>query len=489
MKIRSNHPRIYEINTWIWLEELSRAAGFEVTLATVPKEAWNAIAELGMDVVWFMGVWERSPVGIDIALKNNVLHNEFQQVLPDYTPEDMIGSAYCIRRYEVDAHLGGAKGLAIARKELAKRGLSLILDYVPNHVGPDHPWVREYPEYFIQGDQEDLENDPESFMEVDGKVFACGRDPYFPAWHDVLQLNAFSTGLRKMAIRTVSTIAGQCDGLRCDMAMLLLSDVFARTWGTKAGVRSVAEYWFEVIGAVKKEHPDTLFIAETYWDLEWELLQLGFDYCYDKRLYDRLVFDTSEGVRLHLLAEPSYQSRLIRFIENHDEPRAAWVFPKEKARSAAVVFATLPGAKLFHDGQFEGRKVKLPVFLKRRPIESVDYDLKAFYDKLMEAINIQRIREGTWRLCEVSGWPENTSWMNMAAWCWQKDQEICLIVVNLSDTRSQARVHLTGVNLAGMMVKMTDIMKNEIYEREGNEMAEIGLYVDLEPWAYHVLAF
>jgi hypothetical protein len=489
MKNRSNHPRIYEINTWVWLEELSNAAGFEVTLATVPKEAWNAIAELSMDAVWFMGVWERSPVGIDIALKNAVLQEEFKRVLPDYTPADMIGSAYCIRKYEVDARLGGADGLAIARKELAKRGLSLILDYVPNHVAPDNPWVNEHPEYFIQGDYEDLENDPASFMDVDGKIFACGRDPYFPAWQDVLQLNAFSAGLRKTAIKTVSSIAQQCDGMRCDMAMLLMGDVFARTWGTKAGARPVTEYWPDVISVVKKKHPDTLFIAEAYWDLEWEMLQQGFDYCYDKRFYDRLVSEPAESVRFHLLAEPSYQERLIRFIENHDELRAAQVFSQDKARAAAVVLATLPGAKLLHDGQFEGRKVKLPVFLKRRPIEGVDYDLKAFYGRLMKAINIPVIQGGMWRLCRLSGWPENPSWMNMASWCWQKDQEICLTVVNLSDTRSQARVHLSGVNLAGMMVKMTDIMKNEIYERAGNEMAEIGLYVDLEPWAYHVLVF
>ncbi len=489
MKNRSNHPRIYEINTWVWIEELSKSAGTVVTLANVPKEAWNAIAELSMDAVWFMGVWERSPIGIGIAMENAVLQEEFKRVLPGYTPADMIGSAYCIRRYEVDERLGGAGGLATARKELAKRGMSLILDYVPNHVAPDHPWVREYPEYFIRGDSGDLENEPESFMDVDGKVFACGRDPYFPAWQDVLQLNAFSKGLRNESIKTALSIAEQCDGMRCDMAMLLLSDVYARTWGEKAGVKPKAEYWLEVISAVKKKHPDTVFIAETYWDLEWELLQLGFDYCYDKRLYDRLVFDTAEGVRLHLLAEPAYQARLIRFIENHDEPRAAWVFSKEKARSAAVVFATLSGAKLFHEGQFEGRKAKLPVFLKRRPDEGVDYDLKAFYGRLMEVMNLQTIRQGRWGLCTLSGWPENTSWMNMASWCWQKDQEICLIVVNLSGMRSQARVHLTGVNLAGMTVKMTDIMNNEVYERSGNEMADIGLYVDLEPWAYHVLVF
>ena len=157
-------------------------------------------------------------------------------------------------------------------------------------------------------------------MDVDGKVFACGRDPYFPAWQDVLQLNAFSKGMRKEAIKTVSSIAEQCDGMRCDMAMLLLSDVYARTWGEKAGVKPNTEYWSEVISAVKKKHPDTVFIAETYWDMEWELLQLGFDYCYDKRLYDRLVFDTAEGVRLHLLAEPTYQDKADPLYR---EPRRA----------------------------------------------------------------------------------------------------------------------------------------------------------------------
>ena len=245
--------------------------------------------------------------------------------------------------------------------------MRLILDFVPNHVAPDHPWVMEHPEYFIQGDEEDLRRDPASFVERGGRVFACGRDPYFPAWPDVLQLNAFNPGLRSAVIETLSDIAGQCDGVRCDMAMLLLNNIFERTWGLRAGAKPETNYWPEVIPAIKKENPDFKFIAEAYWDLEWELQQQGFDYCYDKRLYDRIEHDSANSVIGHLSGDLDYQDKLVRFIENHDEPRAAAVFTPEKERAAAVLVATLPGAKLFHEGQFEGRKVRLPVFLGRRP--------------------------------------------------------------------------------------------------------------------------
>ena len=58
-------------------------------------------------------------------------------------------------------------------------------------------------------------------VEVAGSVFACGRDPFFPAWPDVLQLNAFDPGLRGAVVQTILDVATQCDGIRCDMAMLV----------------------------------------------------------------------------------------------------------------------------------------------------------------------------------------------------------------------------------------------------------------------------
>ena len=252
-------------------------------------------------------------------------------------------------------------------------------------------------------------------FETGGRVFACGRDPYFPAWPDVLQLNAFQPGLRQAVIETLSDIAGQCDGVRCDMAMLLMNSIFERTWGDRAGQRPATEYWQDVIPAVKKAYPDFLFMAEAYWDLEWELQQQGFDYCYDKRLYDRLEHDTAESVRLHLCADLAYQEKLVRFIENHDEPRAVSAFSPAK-KAAAVTIATIPGAKLFHEGQFEGRKVRLPVFLGRRPFEARRLRPPGLLPQLLAATNTEALRDGEWRLCERSGWPDNQTFLNLVAW-------------------------------------------------------------------------
>ncbi|MFQ3662620.1 MAG: alpha-amylase family glycosyl hydrolase, partial [Chloroflexaceae bacterium] len=240
-------PVIYEINTWVWLSELSRRHAQPVTLANVPESVWDALGGWNIDAVWLMGVWERSPEGRRIALGNERLMADLRQTLPDLQPDEVIGSPFCIRRYEVDPHLGGREGLACAREALARRGIRLILDFVPNHVAPDHPWTVEHPEYFIQGSEEDLARAPSDWLRVGPTIFARGRDPHFAPWPEVLQLNAFNPGLRAAASATLRDIAAQCDGVRCDMAMLLMNDIFAQTWGRRAGPPPATEYWAEVL--------------------------------------------------------------------------------------------------------------------------------------------------------------------------------------------------------------------------------------------------
>ena len=479
------YPSIYEINTWVWLSDMSQKYGITVDLYSVPSAEWDGIAALGFDAVWLMGVWERSPAGIAIANQNKGLLDDFRRALPDFRPEDNVGSPYCVRRYVVDEHLGGPEGLAVARRELSKRGLNLVLDFVPNHVAPDHPWVTAHPEYFIRGNANHIATDPSSHMEVCGRVFACGRDPYFPAWPDVLQLNAFEAGFRRAAIETIASIAQQCDGVRCDMAMLFLNAIFERTWNGRTGPRPATEYWTDVISATRKVYPGFLFIAEAYWELEWELQQQGFDFCYDKKLYDRLEHGNAESIRLHLCADLAYQSKLLRFVENHDEPRAAASFLPAKQRAVALTIATLPGTKLFHEGQFEGRKIRLPVFLRRRPHEHFDRDLSEFYSKLLHGISRAAFHDGEWVLCERTGWPDNASYQNLVAWSWLLGDEFYLIVVNLGDGSAQARVRVPWTNTAGATWHLVDLLSDSFYERDGDEMTSQGLYVDLTPWNYH----
>jgi Alpha amylase, catalytic domain len=478
------YPIFYEINTWVWLYELRQSFGSEIDLSSIPSAVWDALADLGFDAVWLMGVWQRSQAGVAIANRNHDLVETFRRSLSDYTPEDNVGSAYCIRQYVVDPQLGGPKGLAAARRELASRGMHLILDFVPNHVAPDHSWLNEHPEYFITGSADDLKSDPTSFIECGDHVFALGRDPYFPAWLDVLQLNAFSLELRKAVAKTVAAIADQCDGVRCDMAMLFLNSIFEQTWRNRGGARPATEYWTDLISGVKQIHPSFLFIAESYWDLEWQLQQYGFDFCYDKRLYDRLCEGSAERIRLHLTAEPGYQQKLVRFIENHDEPRAATVF-SAKERAAAVVMATVPGARLLHEGQLEGRKQKVPPFLRRRPQEALDMHLQTFYRKLLNTLGKPSFRDGEWRLCECSGWPDNQSCKNLLAWSWQRDEYRSLVVVNFSGSSAQGRVHVPWSDLQHGVWRLSDSILSATYDRDGTEMSNSGLYVELGPWEFN----
>ena len=179
--------------------------------------------------------------------------------------------------------------------------------------------------------------------------------------------------------------------------------------------------------------------------------------------------------------------RMVRFIENHDEPRAAATFPEGKGRAAAVAVLTLTGAKLLHEGQFEGMKMRLPVFLGRRPAEPIDHDLAAFYGRLLKAINRDVFRDGQWRLCERSGWPDNQSFLNILAWCWVRDEERYLIIINFGKGTAQARVRVPLNELAGKTWRLVDELSGEAFERRGDEMAGPGLYGDLGPWKFHFL--
>jgi glycosidase len=466
---------------------LSQRYKKSLTLAIVPGEVWDSLSDLGIDAVWLMGVWERSPMGISIVNQNAGILEDLHKALPDYKPEDNVGSPYCIKQFIADDHFGGREGLAVARKELSMRGIRLMLDFVPNHLAPDHPWVKQHPEFIIQGTSEDIINDNASFIETEGKIFACGRDPFFPAWPDVIQLNAFHPGLRKAAVVTVTDIAGQCDGIRCDMAMLLTNSVFQKTWGKHAGEMPDTEYWIEVISAIKKLYPEFLFMAEAYWDMEWELQQQGFDYCYDKRLYDRLINDSAEGVLIHLGGDIGYQEKLVRFIENHDEPRASAVFQSRKERAAAIIMGTIPGARLFHEGQFEGRQVKLPVFLGRRPDEPQNIYHKVFYRTLLRAITKKGIRNGHWQILDRTGWTDNNTWQNILAWSYKDFGEFYLVIINYSGSDAQAMIQLPWEELKGKMWHMSDLFTGKEYERAGDELFNQGLFVDLPSWGYHFM--
>jgi hypothetical protein len=150
-----------------------------------------------------------------------------------------------------------------------------------------------------------------------------------------------------------------------------------------------------------------------------------------------------------------------------------------------VATLTLTGAKLLHEGQFEGLKARLPVFLARRRAEPVDHDLAGFYHDLLKAINHDVFRNGQWRLCDRSGWPDNQGCLNILTWCWVKDEERYLIVINFSDGTAQALIRVPWDELRGKTWRLCDALSGETYDRSGDEMRDSGIYVDLGPWKCH----
>src|SRR5512145_3288332 len=319
------YPALYQINTRVWLTELSQTLGRTATLDAIPDAELDRLAALGFDWVWFLSVWQTGPAAQRVSRSNAGWRKEFQETLPDLREEDIAGSGFAIQDYSVHRDLGGAAALARLRKRMQARGLKLMLDFVPNHMAPDHPWIDEHPDYFIHGSENDLAHAPQNYCRVQTKnsslVLAYGRDPYFDGWPDTLQLNYGNPALQQAMIGELKQIAGQCDGVRCDMAMLVLPDAFEPTWVIRAD-----RFWPKATESVRREHPHFQFMAEVYWDLEWTMQQQGFDYAYDKRLYDRLREGRARPVREHLQAGLDYQSKLARFLENHDEPRAAGTF-------------------------------------------------------------------------------------------------------------------------------------------------------------------
>jgi glycosidase len=487
MRALPKYPSLYQINTRVWLTELSRDLDHRATLDDIPDRELDRLAEVGFDWIWLLSVWTTGQKGRKISRENSEWRGDFERTLPDLREDDIAGSGFAIADYRVHPDLGGDTALKRLRSRLKKRGLKLMLDFVPNHMGPDHPWVIDHPDYFISGTENDLLLNPQNYTKVqsgqDNLILAYGRDPYFSGWPDTLQLDYSNPAAAEAMKKELIRISGQCDGLRCDMAMLVLPEVFERTWGRRA-----QPFWARAIDAVRGKVPGFCFMAEVYWDMEWELQQVGFDYAYDKRLYDRLHEGNALAIREHLFAGPEFQDRLARFLENHDEPRAATTFGQEKHEAAAVITYFSPGLRFFHQGQLEGKTKRISPHLVRGPEEPTDQAIQEFYNDLLPVIKQNIFRDGRWKLLQcMPAWEGNDSWNSFIVFTWEAGEEgRALICVNYSPFRSQCYFRLPFPELAGQSVRLRDQTSSALYVRHSSEFLEKGIFIDLPDWDYHI---
>ena len=392
---------LYEVNARVWLRELSERAGRTISLADVPEEEIRRWVELGFSHIWLMGVWQVGPKACEIALK--YWREHWRKEIPS-TEEDVQGSPFAIQEYAVDSRLGDALSLLMLKERLGRAGLRLIVDFVPNHLGIDSTEPQRFPARFVHA-TEPRPGTFEAQARFGKRYFAHGRDPHFPPWNDTVQLDyrVAETHQAMTAVAQTSSMYG--DGLRCDMAMLLLPEVFNETWREfpcQGAHQTNTNFWRKAIAAVRQLQPQAELIAEAYWDREAELQELGFDFTYNKRVTDYLVRGQERELGTFLRGcSADHLRRSVHFLENHDEARAASVFTLEKHKAAAALILFLPGLALLHDGQLEGRRKFARIQMSRRAKEKADPEISAFYEGLLKTLQKTHVRRGRASLVEL----------------------------------------------------------------------------------------
>jgi glycosidase len=485
------NPKLYEINTRVWIKRF----GSNITLSQIPKNFFAELAQKGINIVWLMGIWKTCTSTIEKYCFEPDLITAYNRCLKNWSKSDVIGSPYSIDEYEVNPQLGSWEELKELRRYLNSIGMKLMVDFVSNHLSADSKYIKTNPEIFLKADTEFLQGNSYTFFKPDAdpqNVYAHGRDPFFLPWTDTIQINFFSSEARNFMTDILLKLTDVCDGVRCDMAVLPLNNVFQNTWLgvlNKFGfLRPETEFWGNAISKVKRKKPEFIFLAEAYWDLEWNLQQLGFDFTYDKRLTERLASNDLNKVRAHLHADKSFQLKSVRFLENHDEQRAVTKFGKYRSLAAATVISTIQGMKFYFDGQFEGKKNKLAVQLGREPDETVCIGVREYYDKLLVITKDEIFQNGEWFMLQpITIGNGNSSFENFFAWQWILNNERRIVVINYSYSTSQCRLKL-DIKHDKKKITLVDLLSNEKHERWVDELNNVGLYIELKSHQSHIFS-
>jgi glycosidase len=413
-------------STYVWLEQLSRYYGRHIyRLDQIPDEELRRLAGHGINSLWLIGVWERSPASQTI-----------KQLCGN---QEAVASAYSLYGYDIAHDLGGEPAYSNLRDRAFAHGVRLASDMVPNHMGIDSSWVIEHPDWFMSRPDSpypayrfegpDLSRDGRVEIKIedhyyeqsDAAVVFRRRDKWsgeiryvyhgndgtsFP-WNDTAQLDYLNAATREQVIQTILHVARLFPIIRFDAAMTLAKRHFQRLWfpipGTGGAIPSRAEYsmskadfdrampeefWREVVDRVAREVPGTLLLAEAFWLMEGYFVRtLGMHRVYNSAFMNMMRDEDNAKYRSVIKNtiefDPDILKRYVNFMSNPDERTAIDQFGNgDKCFGVATMMATLPGLPMFGHGQVEGFTEKYGMeFRRARYQEDPDRGLVARHDR------------------------------------------------------------------------------------------------------------
>jgi hypothetical protein len=495
--IRAN-PHLIEINARVFLNAMRKNyQSPDMSISMIPDEEWLKLKHLGFDIVWLMGVWKTSEISKSISMDEDFLRDFVSKNNMDISA--ISSSPYAVKKYVLDDFFGFEWELKALKDKLNSFGMKLFLDFVSNHMAIDSDFSNECIDCFVCGEKQDYEANKDLFCQknIGDNVYyiAHGRDPNFPPWKDTIQLNYFNPITRSKMIEELKKISEMCDGVRCDMVMLSLNEVFGSVWGHlvyKRGFkRPQEEFWQVAISEIKSINPSFTFIAEVYWGLEWKVQQLGFDYTYDKVFYDRLKKLSSEEVKGHLRAEKLYQKKSVRFIDNHDEEPSISSFGNKRASlCASVMVSTVRGLRFYHYFQLKGIPIKIPPQIAYFDIEKYkDIEVEKFYEKLLKIVDHPAFHGGEWELCDV--YPLNQSdrsYRNIIAYKWTQMRTIKLVIVNYSSESSSGFVNVSFKSKTDTVV-LYEEFNERFFSYKADDVSNRFKIENIPPYSFYIFDY
>jgi len=396
-------------NTLVWLHQLSKMYRREISrLDEIPEEELITFAERGINGLWLIGIWERSPASEKIKkLCGN---------------SEAAASAYSLFDYEISPELGGWESLDALRARCGQYGIRLAADMVPNHTGIDSLWVRTrpdlfmslpycpYPGYAFNGP--DLSSDPSVGIWLEDHYYSRsdaavvfkrldrrsgevrfiyhGNDGTGMAWNDTAQIDFLNPAAREAVKERILHVASHFNIIRFDAAMVLAKQHIRRLWYPAPGAGGAIpsrsehamsdeafdkaipnEFWREVVDLCAKRAPDTLLLAEAFWLMEGYFVRtLGMHRVYNSAFMNMLKDEKNSMYRLTIKNTQEFDrdilKRFVNFMSNPDEETAVAQFGKgDKYFGVATMLATMPGLPMIAHGQIEGFTEKYGMEFRR----------------------------------------------------------------------------------------------------------------------------